>query len=124
MTQKQIIMVVDDDIRITDLVKVSLEANGYEVIPVNDPRKAVAIAEDVKPRMILLDVSMPDKDGGQVAQELHANSATKRIPVTFLTGILSSKELGGSLGRRGSQTFLSKPAKPAELLDHVRETLG
>lgn len=124
MVSRTTVMIVDDDRRITNFVKTSLELSGYRVVVVNDPAVALATALEAKPHLILLDVSMPNKDGGEVACDLQSRHETAKIPVIFLTAILSSAELGGVFGNRGSRSFLPKPVSAACLVNSVRLTLN
>src|SRR5258706_15639749 len=80
------ILVVDDEVTITRLLKLNLEKTGaYVVREENRGAKAYAAAREFKPDLILLDVMMPDLDGGEVAAQLQADPLMKGIPIIFLT---------------------------------------
>ena len=76
------ILVVDDDRRITGFIEMVLKAQGYVVKTTNDSVMAASVAQSFDPNLVLLDVSMPFKDGGDVAQELRSLHITAHVPIT------------------------------------------
>lgn len=114
------ILVVDDDVKLARLVKTILERTGlYDVEEETRPNAAMAKARRFQPDMILLDVNMPGKDGGEVAQELRADPALCHKPVLFVTCLLSAEETGGRELRSGGKLFLAKPVDAQALLSAV-----
>ena len=78
------ILIIDDASEFTQLVKLNLELTGrFEVGVVNQPLEAVATAQAVKPHLILLDVMMPSKSGGELLAELESDAQLKNVPVLF-----------------------------------------
>ena len=113
------ILIVDDDAKISSLMRVFLECSGYEVREENRSFAAHATAREFRPQLILLDVDMPGKDGGTVSKEIEADKDLAGTPVIFVTSLVSRHESG----RRGKERFLGKPVAPSDLLAAVRETL-
>jgi CheY-like chemotaxis protein len=74
--------------------------------------------------MILLDVDMPGKDGGEVARELQSDPALSQKPVLFFTSLISHREAGTHEVERGGMLFLAKPVDPAVLIETVARLLG
>jgi CheY-like chemotaxis protein len=125
MTLTRRIMVVDDEQPVTEMIRMSLEELGdYDVREVNDARDAVAVAREFRPDLILMDVMMPDLDGGDVAAELGKDPDLVRVPVVYMTALVGPEEapVGGLVS--GHHRFLPKPASIAELLDTLDEVLG
>ncbi len=89
---KKKILIVDDETSILKLLKFSLERTGYEVQTETLGSRTVAIAESFKPDAILLDVNIPDMDGGIILGELMRRIELSTIPVVFLTGAVSNDE--------------------------------
>ena len=113
-------MVVDDDVNLSRLAGIILESSGkYEVMIVNESVRALPAALQFRPDVMLLDVDMPGKDGGDLAREAATDSRLRDIPILFLTGLVSHEEAGAGTLKRGGMTFLSKPAEPALLLATV-----
>ncbi len=102
------IMVVDDEPKALELVKAMLAPRGYETILVNDSKKAIGTAIDLKPDLILLDIMMPELDGYSILNELKDIEKTKNIPVIMLTAVGHelNKKLADSLGAAG---YITKP---------------
>ncbi|MEO6740446.1 MAG: response regulator [Chthoniobacteraceae bacterium] len=117
------ILVVDDQPSTTALVSLILTRCGYEVRAENFPARALAAALAFKPHLILLDVDMPGKDGGEVAHDIHAQPQLADVPIIFLTSLVSGAEAGKGPVNRGGMLFLAKPADPAVLKAAVEECL-
>lgn len=116
MDRKKRILLVDDEASFTRLMKLNLETNAeYDVHVENDGSKALATARSFRPDLILLDVIMPDIDGGQIASELRADPKLKDVPVVFLTAVVSKNEVVAHGDVIGGQQFLAKPVTVADV---------
>ena len=119
------ILMVDDDIDFTDLVKSRLEETGrYRVQVENQGLRALAAAKSFKPDLILLDVMIPDMDGPQVAEEIRAEESLSNIPIVFLTSMVSKQEVQSGGGSIGGQHFIAKPVLPNEIITTLQRILG
>lgn len=104
---KKRVFIVDDESGFTRLLKLTLERTGrYEVREENDGTKAWLAAREFNPDIIFLDVVMPKIDGGDVAQQIRSDPSLAKIPIIFLTAIVSAKEGGQEIG---GFPFLAKP---------------
>jgi len=111
------VLIVDDDVNLSRLAGMILENSGkYEVMIVNESVRALPAALRFRPDVMLLDVDMPGKDGGDLAREAASDLRLRDIPILFLTGLVSHEEAGGNLLESGGMQFLSKPVEPADLL--------
>jgi CheY-like chemotaxis protein len=114
------IMVVDDDPKLSRLVKLFLESTKlYEVLEENRSSQAAATARSFRPQAVLLDVDMPGKDGGEVAREMADDPQLSRIPVLFFTSLISVEEAGAHEVNRAGKLFLAKPVNPVALVGAV-----
>jgi CheY-like chemotaxis protein len=124
-TDKKRILVVDDETSMTRVLKVNLEqTNDFVVRVENAATGALAAAEEFQPHLILLDVMMPDMDGGVLAGCFHANPELRGIPIVFLTAAARKEEVSSRSGRIGGLAFLAKPVELSELLDCIEKHLG
>ena len=115
--QQRRILVVDDKASDTQLVKLSLErTNEYIVKEENDAKAAVAAAEAFQPHLILLDVMMPEIDGGELAAAFQNHPLLKSVPIVFLTAAVTHKEVDAGRGLVGGRPFLAKPIVLTELI--------
>ncbi|MEE9239098.1 MAG: response regulator [Thermodesulfobacteriota bacterium] len=123
---KKKILVVDDEASLTRMLRRNLEATGkYEVREENSGALAYATAQQFQPDMIILDVMMPDMDGGDVAAKIQDDESLKHIPIVFLTAILKKEEVAESTGSTiGGRTFLVKPVKVDDLIACIENHLG
>lgn len=122
---KQRILIVDDEVSFGRLLKLNLEQAGpFEVRTESQGSRALPAAEEFAPDLILLDVIMPDLDGGAVAAQLQAHPRLKNVPIVFLTAVVSRDEASAQEGIIGGHPFLAKPVNLPVLLECVQERLG
>jgi CheY-like chemotaxis protein len=121
MSKKRILL-VDDETGITTMTKLTLERTGlYEVQVENRSTHAFDAAKAFNPDMILLDMTMPDLDGVEVASQIKADGRLKDTPIVFLTAMVSRFETGDDQLARGGQVFLSKPVNQKALLACIEQ---
>ena len=114
------ILMVDDEVGFTNLAKLNLEKTGRYMVRVeNAGERAVAAAREFQPDLILLDIVMPGKDGGEVLAELQQTPETQRIPVAFLTATVSVKGVADRGNRIRGLPFIAKPVSPQELMGEI-----
>jgi len=117
------ILIVDNDPDTTHLVKVLLERTGhYLVLEENDATKAHQSARNFRPDLILLDIMMPETDGGEVAERIEADPELQNTPIIFLTALVTRAEANSGLNIQG-HPFLAKPVSIPELIDAIEEHL-
>ena len=113
------ILVVDDEPNIADLVELYLRRDGYRVVQSATGEGAVRAVSDHRPRLVVLDVGLPDIDGLEVCRRLRQ---TTSIPVIFLTA--RDTEIDRILGLElGADDYMTKPFSPAELVARVKAVL-
>ena len=110
------IMIIDDDIKLSGLIKDFLAPHKYHVVCFNNPLLALEKIKTLKPSLIILDIMMPEMDGFQVLRKIRE---TLQIPIIMLTarGDVSDKIVGLELG---ADDYLSKPFEPRELLARIQ----
>ena len=119
------ILIVDDEKVTTRLLRMTLEQTGkYEVREVNDSTLVLQAAHAFRPDLIVLDVIMPDKDGGDVAAELKDDPMSSKIPVVFLTATVRKSEVDARGGVMGGYPFLAKPASTDAIVEFIEKHLG
>jgi CheY-like chemotaxis protein len=107
------------------MLRRNLEATGkYEVREENSGALAYATAQQFQPDLIVLDVVMPDVDGGDVAAKIQDDESLKHIPIVFLTAILKKEEAESTGSDIGGRTFLAKPVKVDDLIACIEKNLG
>jgi len=119
--QKLKILVVDDETSIGQILKAGLEMHGFTVRYEARSTDTIKACLEFHPDLVLLDVDMPVKDGGEVASELRSHPTLLRTPVIFLTSLVSKEETGKRNASR--EIFLSKQIPIAELVARIRAVL-
>ena len=113
------ILIVDDDKKTVDLIRLYLEREGYQVLTAYDGQEALEIARQRNPSLIVLDWMLPKIDGPAVCRILRSESA---VPIIMLTARTTEEEklLGLDLG---ADDYVTKPFSPKELVARVRVVL-
>ena len=120
--EKKRILIVDDEASFTWMVKLNLEKTGqFEVREENKATYAVAAAREFKPDLIILDVIMPNLDGGDIFGQLQNDRHLKGTPVIFLTATVSPREAGVKGFNSGGALFLAKPVTLENLMACIQE---
>jgi len=117
--QKGTVVVVDDEPNIADLVDLYLAREGFRVLKTGTGEAGLQAVKDHRPRLVVLDVGLPDVDGLEVCKRLRT---TSQIPVIFLTA--RDSEVDRVLGLElGGDDYVTKPFSPAELVARVKAVL-
>jgi two-component system alkaline phosphatase synthesis response regulator PhoP len=118
MTKRRV-LIVDDDHKIVDLVRLYLERDGYRVFVAYDGLKALELARQKRPDLIVLDLLLPEVDGLDICRILRTEG---EVPIIMLTAKTteSDKLIGLELG---ADDYVTKPFSPRELVARVRAVL-
>jgi two-component system response regulator RpaA len=116
------ILVIDDDAAIAELVAINLEMAGYDVTQAPDGIKGQALAMQLLPDLIMLDLMLPKVDGFTVCQRLRRDERTADIPVLMLTALGQTQDKVEGFNA-GADDYLTKPFEVEEMLARVRALL-
>ena len=119
MKKHQSIMVIDDDPNILQLLRRTLEVEGYDAILAADGASAMMILRNCKPDLIILDIMMPGPDGYMVLEDIRQSY---NIPVIMLTAKRDVTSLQKALAL-GADDYVKKPFRPKELMARIRAKL-
>jgi two-component system, OmpR family, response regulator len=111
------VLVVDDELNITELVSLGLRYEGFDVSTASDGRQALRAIREFKPELVILDVTMPDIDGFEVVRRMRAEGLW--VPVIFLTARDATEDKITGL-TVGGDDYLAKPFSLDELIARVR----
>jgi CheY-like chemotaxis protein len=120
---KPCVLVIDDDEAVAWAIATRL-GRDFRVVGLTEPRQAVARACAEQPGVILCDIHMPGMQGDEVAFALSQEPRTAKIPLIYLTALVSPEEAPDLAGVFGEYPTVSKMASPADLRDLVTATLG
>jgi excisionase family DNA binding protein len=112
-----LVLVVDDDPRLREFIRVNLEMEGYTVAEAASGEEALAAIEGHAPDLVLLDVVMPGIDGWQMLQRMQERHGS--IPVIMFSGQVEERSVADA-ERRGAQGFLGKPFDPQQLIERAK----
>jgi CheY-like chemotaxis protein len=122
------ILVIDDDIDLVEIIRVTLENQGFKVIDAQTGKRGLAMAKEQDPDLILLDVMMGKVDEGfQVAYQLRSDDVTAETPILMLTAVTDQTGFDFDPARDKDflpvNEFLEKPVSPRDLVDMIRKHL-
>lgn len=127
MSDKQLILVVDDDTDLVEMVSMKLESEKFRVAKAYDGLEAMDRIKEERPALIILDVMMPRKDGYTLCDELKNSDEYKDISIILLTAITEAIGTTNYTHMGGKTTladdFIPKPIDLDKLLEIVRDTL-
>ena len=116
------ILVVEDELSISELIKFNLEKSGYEVFVADTGTMALELVEQFTYSLMLLDLMLPGVDGLEVCRKVKLNNKTASLPIIMLTA--RNEEIDKIIGLElGADDYMTKPFSPRELLARVKAVL-
>jgi excisionase family DNA binding protein len=117
-----VVLIVDDDPRLREYVRVNLEMEGYLVREAGSAEEGLSVLEESTPDLVLLDVMMPGVDGWEMLQRVQERHGVGAIPVIMFSGKID-EAAAADAASRGAQGFIGKPFNPQELIDQTKQLL-
>lgn len=125
MPENKRILFIDDEEAFGTMVKLNLESvGGYEVRTESRGTRAMAAIKEFNPHMVFLDVIMPDISGTDVFTEIKDYVDAHRIPVVFLTAIITNQDVDEGSAMIGGREFLAKPVTTESLIACIKNHIG
>jgi CheY-like chemotaxis protein len=124
MDKKALILVVDDNTECRKLLASILELHGFQTISATGGLEAVELAIEFQPRLVLMDLSMPDMDGYEAAQAMHAHSRGRKIPVIAVSADFIDYRYVSGAFKAEFIACLWKPWEEETLLQIVAQVLA
>jgi DNA-binding response OmpR family regulator len=119
----KIVMAIDDQSETLLLIQSFVEAAGFSFVGALRGREALILTDRMVPRLILLDIVMPDMDGFAVCRILRSNPALRTVPIAFLTARKTAEDLTNGLAAGGND-FIVKPFDPDRLIERIDYWVG
>ena len=116
------ILIVDDEPDILEFIEYNLIKAGFKVLVANDGNKAIAMAKQHKPDLILLDIMMPEMDGVEVCSYLRGRTEFDQTVIAFLTARSEDYSQIAALDN-GGDDYITKPIKPKVLVSRINALL-
>ena len=117
---ENICVLIDDDVAMHDLIRRTIVKAGMRLIGATDGEQGLKMVRELKPKLILLDVLMPGRDGWSILRECKSDDELKDIPVVMVSQ-MSQENLASSLG---ADDYLTKPIDRAKFLKTVSSLIG
>ena len=123
-TDKPAVLVVEDDDQMVDLMRHTLEKDGWSVASANTGKEAKRlIATMAVPSLITLDIALPDMSGVELILQIKDTAGWQNVPIVMVTATPKSKDVNWAI-KTGATAYIVKPFKPDELRDCVRRHAG
>lgn len=128
MREKPLILIIDDEPEIREIVKMKLEASGFETREASQGIEGIKLAQELKPAIILLDVVMPEMDGVEALLNLKSNEDTKNIKIFMFTSKGDPRPEIVEINRKfalesGAVDFIRKEIELNELAAKLQKTI-
>ena len=114
------LLIADDEAGIRSLVRMTLESDAYEIVEAANGEEAVALARELHPELLLLDVMMPKLDGFETCRTLKEDPATADIVIVMLTARAQQADLDRGAAA-GADQYFTKPFSPVALIKLVED---
>ncbi len=121
--KKKKILIVDDEQDMLKVLEKWLIVKGFDVVTAVNGTSALELAQTHTPDLIVLDVCLPDIDGGEVARIIKEAPKTENVPIIFLTALLSKGEEKKSSQVTGGNIMLAKPYNINEILAIINDLI-
>jgi excisionase family DNA binding protein len=121
-TEGPLVLIVDDDDKLREFVRVNLEMDGYSVREAASAAEGLAALEEEPPDLILLDVMMPEVDGWEMLRRVRERHGVDAIPVIMFSGKVDDRT-GAAAEEHGAQAFIGKPFDPQQLIQSTKQLL-
>jgi excisionase family DNA binding protein len=118
-----LVLIVDDDPRIREFIRVNLEIDGYAVREAGSAQEGLQALEAEPPDLILLDVMMPQVDGWEMLKRVRERHGVDSIQVIMFSGQVDA-DATDQAAASGAQAFVGKPFNPQELVTRAKDLLG
>ena len=122
-TRAAVILVVDDDRRVVELLRIALEAHGYRMLAAHDGEEALQVARRERPDLVVLDVRLPKRSGFDVCERLRNDPDDPGLPILLVSAATEVETRVQGLAR-GADDYLTKPFSPKELVARVQRLLA
>ncbi len=122
MSDKQTILVVDDEQDLLDLIEYNLKQEGFDVLKAEDGKEGIEVAREHNPNLVLLDIMMPKMDGLEVVERMREDEKLKHIPIIFLTARGDEKTEVEGLNK-GGDDYITKPISTTKLISRIKAVL-
>ncbi|NWG07213.1 MAG: response regulator [Chloroflexi bacterium] len=113
------ILIVDDDVIITDLMKMLVSMEGHQPTTVNDSTKAIEVARSIQPDLITLDLMMPGLTGFELCELLHNDPRFTNIPIVIVSAKDDPESKEKAL-RAGATDYITKPFGADEFIEKIK----
>ena len=114
------LLIADDEAGIRPLVRMTLESDAYEIVEAANGEEAVALARELHPELLLLDVMMPKLDGFEACRTLKEDPATSDIVIVMLTARAQQSDFDRGVAA-GADEYFTKPFSPVALIKLVED---
>jgi len=122
MSVRKKLLLVDDDEVVIEYLRVKL-GGEFDLICAGTAERALELARDGRPDLVLCDIDLPGMDGGDISAALFAQSETRHLPLVFLTALVSPAELQAQGDQLAGRAAISKQASIEQIVARIRANL-
>ena len=121
----QTVLIVDDEETVGSFMQVILQQQGYQTLVIQNGLECLNLLQRFKPDLILMDIGMPQMDGGELFEKVRRLPNGREVPVIFVTGLILQQEAEElNKTREDRKHYLGKPFTPRKLVETVQAMLA
>jgi len=118
-----VVLVVDDDVRVLELLEIAFHAHGFKVVKASDGDEAIQRIAADRPDLMVLDIRLPKKSGIEVCELVRRDPSVSRLPIVVVSGVSETDSRLRAFSS-GADDFVAKPFSPKELIARMRRLLA
>ena len=120
---KRKILIIEDNEQNMYLMTFLLESYGYEIVQAYNGKDGIRLAKELKPKVILLDIQLPEINGYQVAEEIRKDSSLTGVPIIAVTSFAMAGDKERALAA-GATGYIEKPVNPDTFVSQLQDYLS
>lgn len=117
------VLIVDDDLTLREMYAERMKTEGYNVHVAKDGEEGIAMAREIKPDVVLLDIMMPGTNGFGVLESLQKDPSTEKIPILMLSALIQDENKEKSKAAGAVGYIVKSETTPADVIEKIQQTL-
>ena len=120
MQESKKVLIIDDDVKLTEIYSEVLKGAGFEIVVVNQANTAIESISAQRPDLVLLDILMPEVSGLELLETIKNNESINQIPIVFLTNLRDDDTIKQGLAKGAVGYLMKTELTPGQVVEEVK----
>ena len=120
MQESKKVLIIDDDVKLTEIYSEVLKGAGFEIVVVNQANTAIESISAQRPDLVLLDILMPEVSGLELLETIKNNESINQIPIVFLTNLRDDDTIKQGLAKGAIGYLMKTELTPGQVVEEVK----